>query len=61
MTELSELKERVVRLEKEVAELRRLIETHLRQHGLPTRVRPDIPPEAPFKPDHNDLMPPKEF
>jgi len=59
------LEERVKQLEQEVAQLKRLLETHLRNHGTP--IRPGVPPKDPFhpdgpsRPDHPNGSPPRQL
>lgn len=55
------LEERVEKLEKEVEQLRKLLEGHLRDHGLHPPIQPSPAPKHPFKPDHPDIGPPREF
>ena len=55
------LEERVEKLEREVEYLRKIIEAHIRDHGIPPPIHPSPSPKHPFKPDHSDIGPPREF
>ena len=55
--ELLPLEDRIRNLEKEVERLRRLLESHVRDHGI----TPPVHPDRPFKPGHPDVGPPKEI
>jgi len=54
--ELLPLEERVKELEREVERLRRLLESHIRDHGVSP-----IHPDRPFPPNHPDVGPPKKY
>ncbi|MCG3217040.1 MAG: hypothetical protein KAS63_09975 [Candidatus Heimdallarchaeota archaeon] len=59
--ELLPLEERVKKLESEIERLRRIIESHVRDHGFPPPIHPDPtkPPKRPFEPGHPDVGKPK--
>jgi len=67
--ELLPLEERIRQLEQEVERLRKLLESHLREHGAPPPLRPERPErpdptkplKKPFEPGHPDVGPPKEY
>ena len=54
--ELLPLEERVKKLEQEVDRLRKILESHIRDHGVSP-----IHPDRPFEPKHPDVGPPKKF
>ncbi len=55
--DLLPLEERVKKLEQEVDRLRRLLESHVRDHGI----SPPTHPDRPFQPKHPDVGPPKKI
>jgi hypothetical protein len=55
--ELLPMEERIKQLEQEVERLRRLLESHLRDHG----VSPPMHPNRPFDSKHPDVGPPKKY
>ena len=55
--DLLPLEERVKKLEQEVERLRRLLESHVRDHGI----SPPVHPDRPFQPKHPDVGPPKKY
>jgi hypothetical protein len=61
--ELLPLEERIKQLEQEVQRLRKLLESHLREHGVSPPILPDPtkPLKRPFEPGHPDVGPPKEY
>ncbi len=58
--ELLPLEERVKKLENEVERLRKLLESHIKDHD-PYPIHPTKPPSRPFDPKHPDVGPPREF
>ncbi len=65
--ELLPLEERIKQLEQEVNRLRKLLEAHMKDHGVSPPFQPGTPPDRPYKPDRPyepdrpDIGPPKEF
>ncbi len=59
--ELLPLEERVKKLEQEVERLSRLLESHVRAHGVTPTVHPPVHPDRPFNSKHPDVGPPKEY
>ena len=62
--ELLPLEDRIRKLEQEVERLRRLLESHVKDHGISPPIHPDSPPihpDRPYKPGHPDVGPPKEI
>ena len=59
--ELLPLEERIKLLEQEVDRLRKLLEAHIRDHGVSPPFHPGPSPDRPYKPGHPDIGPPKEF
>ncbi len=59
--ELLPLEERIKKLENEVERLRKLLESHIKDHDLPHPIHPTKPPSRPFDPKHPDVGPPREF
>ena len=59
--EILPLEERVRKLEAEVERLRKIIESHVRDHGpFPFQPDPNKRP-GPHEPRHPDFSPPREF
>ena len=54
------MEQRLEKLEREVDELKRLLEMHIRGHGSHLPSESPHPPKFPFRPDHPDLGPHKE-
>ena len=65
--ELLPLEERIRKLENEVEMLKKLVESHIRDHGTRPPItpidplEPSKPSKKPFKPGHPDVGPPKEY